>query len=109
MKLNVREAATILDVSETTIYRWLDQEEIPFVMIQHHPMFHRVELLEWAIERELAVSADLYEAERDHPLATALAHGGGHMLGEDLGGLADAIPVVTPGDRDVIRAVLAAL
>lgn len=108
MKLSVREAARILDVSETTIYRWVDKEEIPFVMIHHHPMFHRVELLEWAMERELAVSADLYEDERDHPLATALGHGGGHILGDDLGELADAITVVTPGDRDVIRAVLAA-
>jgi len=107
MKLSVREAARILDVSETEIYRWVDEEEIPFVMIQHHPMFHRVELLEWAMEKELAVSADLYEDERDHPLATALEQGGGHLLGEDLSALADAIPA-TPGDRDVIRAVLAA-
>jgi PTS system nitrogen regulatory IIA component len=109
VKIGVREAARILNVSETTIYRWVDAEEIPFAMIQHHPMFHRVELLEWAMEREFAVSADLYEDERDHyPLVTALERGGGHMLGEDLGAIADAIPVATPGDRDVIRAVLAA-
>jgi PTS system nitrogen regulatory IIA component len=108
VKLSVREAARILNVSETAIYRWVDEEEIPFVMIHHHPMFHRVELLEWAMERELAVSADLYEDERDHPLATALEHGGGHLLGEDLGALADTIPAATPRDRDVLRAVLAA-
>jgi PTS system nitrogen regulatory IIA component len=108
VKLTVREAARILDVSETRIYRWVDEEEIPFVMIQHHPMFHRVELLEWAMEREIAVRADLYEDEGDHPLTTALERGGGHTLDGDLGVLADAIPVATAGDRELIRAVIAA-
>lgn len=106
MKLSAREAARILSVSETTLYHWVDQEEIPFVMIQHHPMFHRVELLEWAMERELTVSADLYENEHDHPLATALENGGGHILGDDFGAIADAIPVASPADREVIRAVI---
>ena len=53
MKLTVRAAAVMLSVSETAIYRWVDDDEIPFVMIQHHPMFHRVELLEWAMAMEL--------------------------------------------------------
>ncbi len=108
MKLSAREAARMLNVSETKIYRWVDDEEIPFVMIQHHPMFHRVELLEWAMEMEVPVSADLYEDERDHPLTTALERGGGHALGDELAAIADAIPSENPGDRAVIRAVLAA-
>jgi excisionase family DNA binding protein len=65
MKLDVREAAHMLNVSATKIYRWVDAEVIPFVMNQRHPMFLRVELLEWAMEMEIPISADLYEDEGD--------------------------------------------
>ena len=108
MKLGVREAARMLNLSETRIYRLVDQEEIPFVMIQHHPMFHRVELLEWAMEMELPVSADLYEHDGDHPLTSALQRGGGHVLSGSLDTLALDVAVASPADRDVIRAVIAA-
>jgi len=108
VKLGVREAARMLNLSETRIYRLVDQEEIPFVMIQHHPMFHRVELLEWAMEMELPVSADLYEHDGDHPLMSALQRGGGHVLSGNLDTLALDVAVASPADRDVIRAVIAA-
>jgi len=108
MKLNVREAAAILDVSETKIYRWVDQEEIPFVMIHHHPRFHRVELLEWAMEMELPVGLDLYEGERDQPFTRALERGGGRALEGDLADLATDLPIESAADREVIRSVIAA-
>ena len=108
MKLGVREAARMLNVSETKIYRWVDQEEIPFAMIQHHPMFHRVELLEWAIEMELPVSADLYEDDGDHPLTSAFQRGGGYVINESLESIAMNLATVSPADREVIGAVIAA-
>lgn len=108
MKLGVREAARMLNVSETKIYRWVDEEEIPFVTIQHHPMFHRVELLEWAMEMELPVSVDLYEDDGDHPLTAALHRGGGCILADSLDAIAADLAVANPADRDVIRDVIAA-
>jgi excisionase family DNA binding protein len=108
VKLTVREAAAMLNVSETKVYRWIDDEEIPFVMVHHHPMFHRVELLEWAMEMELPISADLYEHAGDHPFTAALERGGGHTLGGDLGGLAADLPFESAADREVVRAVIAA-
>jgi PTS system nitrogen regulatory IIA component len=108
VKLTVREAATMLNVSETKIYRLIDDEEIPFVMIHHHPMFHRIELLEWAMSMELPVSVDLYEDEHDQPFTTALERGGGRMLGDCLADLAVDLPIESASDRDVIRAVIAA-
>ena len=72
MKLNIREAAAMLNMSETKLYRWVDDGEIPFVTIQQRPLFHRLELLEWAMEQDLPISVDLYEDPTDAPFATAL-------------------------------------
>lgn len=108
MTLGARDAARLLNVSETALYRWVDADEIPFVMIQHRPTFHRVELLEWAIENDLPLATDLYENGGEAPLAAALDRGGGQVLTGGLAGLAleDAVP--DAGDRDVLRAVIAA-
>jgi excisionase family DNA binding protein len=108
VKLNIREAAAMLNVSETKLYRWVDEGEIPFVTIQHHPLFHRLELLEWAMEHDLPISVDLYEDPTDAPLATALELGGGHLMTADgLAQIADDLPI-DHEERDVIRAVIAA-
>jgi len=108
VKLTVRAAAMMLHVSETKIYRWVEDDEIPFVMIHHHPMFHRVELLEWAVAMELPVSVDLYEGGRDQPFSTALERGGGRTLAGSLGDLAADLPIERAAERDVLRAVIAA-
>ncbi|HTR55946.1 MAG TPA: helix-turn-helix domain-containing protein [Kofleriaceae bacterium] len=108
MKLTIREAAAMLNVPETKLYRWVDDGEIPFVTIQHHPLFHRLELLEWAMEQDLPISVDLYEDPTEAPFATALELGGGHvMTAAGLPQIADDLPI-DAGDRDVIRAVIAA-
>lgn len=108
MKLNIREAAAMLNVSETKLYRWVDEGEIPSVTIQHHPLFHRLELLEWAMENNLPISVDLYEDPTDAPLANALELGGAHvMIAGGLPQIADDLPI-SHEDRDVIRAVIAA-
>jgi len=108
VKLTIREAAAMLNVPETKLYRWVDDGEIPFVTIQHHPLFHRLELLEWAMEQDLPISVDLYEDPTEAPFATALELGGGHvMTAAGLPQIADDLPI-DAGDRDVIRAVIAA-
>jgi excisionase family DNA binding protein len=108
VKLTVREAAAALNVPETAIYRWVDEETIPFVTIHHHPMFHRLELLEWAMAMEIPVSADLYEGERGQPFTSALARGGGRMIRDSLAELAATLPISSVADREVIRSVIAA-
>jgi len=101
----------MLNVSETKIYRWVEDDEVPFVMIHRHPMFHRVELLEWAVAMELPVSVDLYEGGeggRDQPFSTALERGGGRTLAGSLGELAADLPIERAAEREVLRAVIAA-
>lgn len=109
MKLNIREAAAMLNVSESKLYRWVDDGEIPCVTIQDHPLFHRLELLEWAMEQNIPISVDLYEDATDAPFTTALERGGGQLMmtGSELAQLARNLPI-EPGDREVIGAVLAA-
>ena len=105
MKLSVRDAARLLGLSETTIYRWVDQGDIPCSMIQHRPLFHRAELLEWALLEGLPVSPGLFElGARTVPLADALERGGVQRLAalEDVAGLAGSA-----ADRELLRAQLA--
>ena len=61
MKLTVRDAARVLAVSESQIYRWVEAGEIPCYLVSHRPLFSPAELLEWATARRLPVSTELFE------------------------------------------------
>ncbi|MCC6679838.1 MAG: PTS sugar transporter subunit IIA [Phycisphaeraceae bacterium] len=60
MQLSVRDAASLLNVSEKTIYRWIKQEAIPAYRINEQFRFNRAELLEWATSRRIQVSPDIF-------------------------------------------------
>jgi nitrogen PTS system EIIA component len=84
MKVNVREAARLLSLSETELYRLVEEGEIPFLFVNHQPLFNRDELLEWATARRMPLSPELFADEGPHPqLAEALERGGVHY---DVGG-----------------------
>jgi len=79
MQLTVREVASLLNVSEKTVYRWIKAREIPAYRINEQYRFHRAELLEWATARRIGVSADIFQEEGEGPLPTlaeALLAGG---------------------------------
>jgi PTS system nitrogen regulatory IIA component len=59
MNLTLRDVAKILNVSERTIYRWIDQETIPAYRINEQYRFNRAELLAWATARRIKVSDQL--------------------------------------------------
>lgn len=74
MNLSVREAASLLKVSEKTIYRWVSQGKLPAYRVQDQYRFNRVELLEWATSRRMNVSYDIFtEPKHDTPMPTLLA------------------------------------
>src|SRR5438105_3998093 len=64
MKLLVKDAARLLNVSEKTIYRWIKQGSIPAYRLNEQHRFNRAELLEWATARRIAVSPDIFHEEQ---------------------------------------------
>src|SRR5207248_5998644 len=83
MKLMVRDAAQLLNVTEKTIYRWIKQGVIPAYQINDQYRFNRAELLEWATSRKINVSPEIFaepEGNGGSPpmLSEALRAGGVH-------------------------------
>src|SRR5262245_60756625 len=83
MNLSVRDVARLLDVSEKTIYRWINQQSIPAYRVQDQYRFNRAEVLEWATSRRIHVSSDIFaepeaEGQPVPTLVEALEAGGVH-------------------------------
>jgi PTS system nitrogen regulatory IIA component len=90
MQLQVRDAAKLFNVSEKTIYRWIEQDGLPAFRINKQYRFNRVELLEWATAHKVnAMPQMLGDSQMDADalpeLASALEEGGIHYRvdGED--------------------------
>lgn len=81
MKLTVRDVSALLDVSEKTVYRWINDRKLPGYRMSGQYRFSRAEVLEWATASKINVSLGaLQEAQDpDQPLPTlaeALQAGG---------------------------------
>lgn len=71
MRLTVREAAGLLNVSEKTIYRWIQQSKLPAYKVNEQYRFNRAELLEWATARKINVSVEIFHEREDVGAAAA--------------------------------------
>ncbi len=60
MQLGVKEAASLLNISEKTVYRWIYQGVLPAYRVNDIYRFNRAELLEWATSRKINVSPDIF-------------------------------------------------
>lgn len=81
MKLTVQDIARIFSLSEKTIYRWINQGDIPAYKINDQYRFNRTEIIEWAAAKRINFSPELFEdSENDatqfRSLADSLAAGG---------------------------------
>lgn len=63
MQATVKDAATLLGLSEKTIYRWIKQGAIPAYRINDQFRFNRAELLEWATARRIQVSPAIFSED----------------------------------------------
>jgi PTS system nitrogen regulatory IIA component len=61
VNLTLRDVAKMLNVSERTIYRWLELENIPAYRVHDQYRFNRAELLAWATARRIKVSDQLFQ------------------------------------------------
>jgi PTS system nitrogen regulatory IIA component len=55
MDLKLKDVADLLNVSETTIRRWLSEGKIPSYRLNHQHRFARVEIENWMLERKLTL------------------------------------------------------
>lgn len=81
MQLTVRDVSKLLNVSEKTIYRWLNDGVIPAYRVNDQYRFNRAELLEWATARKVKVSAEIFaepegNGNQSPSLSQALKAGG---------------------------------
>lgn len=58
MKLTARDVAKLFNVSEKTIYRWIEQKSLPAYRINKQFRFNRTELLEWAAAGRTIISPE---------------------------------------------------
>ncbi len=117
MKMTVREASKLFNVSEKTIYRWIEQKNLPAYRINKQFRFNQTELLEWAAAGRTSFSPDLLGEQESGsaPLPDpiqALAAGGIHyrVAGKDrdsvLHGVVELLRLPDQVDREFLLQVL---
>ncbi len=119
MQLGVRDVSKLLNVSEKTIYRWVNQGILPAYRVNEQYRFNRAELLEWATSRRMSVSAALFDEPESNAtpipgVAEALQGGGifyrvsGHDKESALRALVEHLRLPEEVDRDFLLRVLLA-
>ncbi|MFA5431146.1 MAG: PTS sugar transporter subunit IIA [Candidatus Omnitrophota bacterium] len=80
MQLTIKEVSRLLNVSERTLYRWINKKTIPAYRILDQYRFDRAELLEWVNNRRINVSPEIFSSsggeEKMPSLEEALQRGG---------------------------------
>lgn len=81
MQLTVRAVSKLFNVPEKTVYRWIEQDDLPASLIDGHYGFNRGELVEWATARHISVPDELFKGTDTNvatlpSLAEALQAGG---------------------------------
>ncbi|MBA4356152.1 MAG: PTS sugar transporter subunit IIA [Humidesulfovibrio sp.] len=119
MQLSVKDAASLLQVSEDAIYRWVKEGAIPAHHLGEQYRFSRAELLEWATSRQMDIAADAFQDGQparagQSGLAEALRAGGvlhGVKGGDKpsvLRGIIDRLTLPEEMDREFLYEVLLA-
>ena len=119
MTLTVRDAARLLNVSEKTVYRWINRGEMPAYQVHEQYRFNRAELLEWATTRKIAVSPEIFSEPESQgisipTLSEALQNGGitYRVVGEDkwevLRNIVQLLQLPEEVDREFLYRVLVA-
>lgn len=118
MDLTAKDAAKLLKVDEETIHKWIDNGTIPSYRVGDKTRLNRVELMEWAAERERSVNPQMFHTNGAPPakfvLSNAVRRGGVLHAMEctdklsALSAACRAIPLPEDVDRDELRNVLVA-
>ena len=113
MQLTVRQVSKFLNVSESTVTRWIKQRGLPAQHVGGQFRFNRAELLEWATVHQIRVAWEMFdqvEAPQEPPpsLAEALEAGGIFYQLEDtskdraLRAVVNVLPLPDGTDRELL-------
>lgn len=119
MQLTPREAASYLGVTEAVLRRWIAQRELPVHRANEREYLNAVEVWEWAVEHNVAVSRSLLDRARRNPdelppMSELLRRGGivHDLPGTDTPGalraLVQHLPLPAEIDRDFLFSILEA-
>jgi nitrogen PTS system EIIA component len=61
MQLTVKDVSGLLNISEKTVYRWIEERKLPGYRLSGQYRFNRAELLEWATANRINVSPRIFE------------------------------------------------
>lgn len=117
MQITLRQAATYLDVDESTLRRWIKTRGLPAHRVNERLHLNAIEVWEWAAEHGLSASRRLLEVARRSPeevppLSTLLETGGIHrdVEGGDksavLAAIVERLPLSPEVDRHFLLTVL---
>lgn len=114
MDLSLRDAAKILNVSESKLSRWINDAGLPAFMINGRYRFNRVDLLEWASHRKIPAAALYHSPEgRGTPYQLdSLLKDNIHynVPGDDkkavMAAVADRLPLANPRDKSLAAQAL---
>src|ERR1041384_4485037 len=113
MQLTVRAVSKLFEVPEKTIYRWIEQEDLPASRIDGQYGFNRGELVEWATAHHVPVPDKIFQGTDNDvgalPSLTGALQAGGifHGLkGADkasvLRAVVEAMPLPQQADRHLL-------
>jgi len=119
MNLTVRQAASYLNVPDSTVRRWIATRGLPAHRVNEQLHCNAIELWEWAVEQGIPISPTLLDQARREPegvpqLSALLAAGGIHhdVAGQSKSDVLRAVVAVLPlpseVDRDFLVTVLEA-
>jgi PTS system nitrogen regulatory IIA component len=113
VQLTVRDVAKFLNVSESTVTRWVKRRGLPAQHVGGQYRFNRAELLEWATANQIKVAVEMFDhlETEDEPianLADALEAGGIFYRVPDtnkdrtLAALVQVLPLPAGIDRELL-------
>lgn len=115
MQLGIREVASLFEVADKTVYRWVEEDGLPAHEVEGQHRFHRAEVLEWATTRDLSPSPEIFGESGETSfcsIAAALERGGvfydvpAHSRHEAIEGLVARLPELGSKDRALLAEIL---
>jgi nitrogen PTS system EIIA component len=111
MRIELREVARLLRISERTIERWVRLGELPAVRVKNQWFVNKVDLLEWATTRGVELEADItraWAAAEEVSVGDAIARGGihfkvpGHTREAVLHAVVKRLSIINDDDREFV-------